>query len=273
MREKVPNLPPRPKVSIVTPSYNQSMFIEKTIRSVLMQDYPNIEYLVIDGGSTDKSKEIIRRYENSLAYWVSEPDDGQADAINKGWKRSTGDILAWINSDDYYEPNAVKNAVSLLQRYPDAVAVCGAVNIINDKGKILRIEQSKPVDLRKMLHFRGIWSVQQPAVFVRRRAVEQAGWLDPKVYFLLDVDLFLRVLKYGRFVFSDSIWANFRLWPSSKTCFEGPPPGELEYIISKHWPNKVFRLFIFWRDIRNRLGIRAGALKLISKLSSLLRSN
>lgn len=273
MREKVPNLPPRPKVSIVTPSYNQSMFIEKTIRSVLMQDYPNIEYLVIDGGSTDKSKEIIRRYENSLAYWVSEPDNGQADAINKGWKRSTGNILAWINSDDYYEPNAVKNAVSLLQRYPDAVAVCGAVNIINDEGKILKIEQSKPVDLRRMLHFRGSWSVQQPAVFVRRRAVEQAGWLDPKVYFLLDVDLFLRVLKYGRFVFSDSIWANFRLWPNSKTCFEGPPSGELEYIIGKHWSKSVFRLFIFWRDIRNRLGIRAGALKLISKLSSLLRSN
>ena len=244
-----------PYVSIVTPSYNQVQFLEQTILSVLNQDYPNMEYIIIDGGSTDGSVDIIRRYKDRLAYWVSEPDQGQAHAINKGWLRSSGEILAWLNSDDYYEPNTVSSAVDLLQGRPGAAAVCGAVRVVDEASRSLRTEPSRPVNVSKMLRFSGMWTIQQPTVFARRWAIEQAGWLDPGVHFLMDVDLFLRVMKRGPFIYSDQVWANFRLWSRSKTGSEGPPPGELEYVISKHWPKGLFRILVWQRDLRNRLGL------------------
>ena len=122
-------------VSIVTPSYNQSRFIEDTIRSVLSQDYPQIEYMIVDGGSTDGSVEIIKRYEDQLAWWVSERDQGQTDAINKGFARATGDILAWLNSDDTYEPGAVSAAVKYLQEHPEVGMVYGDCNYIDENGE------------------------------------------------------------------------------------------------------------------------------------------
>ena len=121
-----------PLVSIVTPSYNQGQFIEETIRSVLLQGYPNLEYIIIDGGSTDNSVEIIRKYEPWLAYWVSEPDNGQSEAINRGWSISQGDILAWLNSDDMYTQNAIQTAVSTLQRHPEMTMIYGDTNVINE---------------------------------------------------------------------------------------------------------------------------------------------
>ena len=244
-----------PCISIVTPSYNQAQFLEETILSVLNQDYSNIEYIIIDGGSSDGSVDIIRRYKDRLAYWVSEPDEGQADAINTGWLRSRGEILAWLNSDDYYEPNTVSSAVDLLQSHLDATAVCGAVRVVDEAGRSLRIEPSRPVNVSKMLRFGDTWTIQQPTVFARRWAVERVGWLDPRAHFLMDVDLFLRVMRYGPFIYSDQVWANFRLWSGSKTGSGGPPAGELEYVISKHWPKPLFRLLVWQRDLRNRLGL------------------
>jgi hypothetical protein len=119
-----------------------------------------------------------------------------------------------------------------------------------------------------MLRIRDIWTVQQPAVFVRRWAVEAAGWVDPEVHFLMDVDLLLRVLRIGRFVFSDKVWANFRMWPESKTCFEGPPKGELEYIIGKHWNKHAFQFFVLIRALRNKLGVKGRMEKLFSRVCS-----
>ncbi|MBC7078479.1 MAG: glycosyltransferase, partial [Synergistales bacterium] len=127
-----------PRVSVVTPSYNQAQFIEETIRSVLLQGYPNLEYLILDGGSTDGSVELIRKYEPWLAYWVSERDEGQADAINRGWRRSTGEILAYLNSDDVYAPGAIHRAVIYLLAHPNAVAVVGSYKLIDAEGKVLR---------------------------------------------------------------------------------------------------------------------------------------
>jgi glycosyltransferase involved in cell wall biosynthesis len=123
-----------PKVSIITPSFNQGQFLEASIRSVLEQDYPNLEYIVVDGGSKDESVEIIKKYQDRLAWWVSEKDKGHADALNKGFSKVTGDILAWLNSDDIYFPNAVSEAVSVLTQNPKVGMVYGDADLIDDSG-------------------------------------------------------------------------------------------------------------------------------------------
>src|SRR3989304_5754921 len=131
------NLTQYPKLSVVTPSYNQAPFIEETIHSVLDQDYPNLEYIIVDGGSTDGSVDIIRRYSGRLAWWVSEKDRGQTDAINKGFARATGNIFAWINSDDTYEPRAVGQAVKYLTEHSEAGMVYADCNYINEEGRVI----------------------------------------------------------------------------------------------------------------------------------------
>src|SRR5215208_2659718 len=124
----------QPRVSIITPSFNQGQFLEETMHSVLEQDYPNIEYIVVDGGSADNSVEIIKKYQGQLAWWVSEKDRGHADALNKGFSHATGEILAWLNSDDVYFPNAVSQAVSFLKTNPAIGMVYGDAELIDDAG-------------------------------------------------------------------------------------------------------------------------------------------
>ena len=124
-------------ISIVTPSYHQARYIEETIQSVLSQDYPHIEYLIVDGGSTDETAGIIKKYEGQLAWWISEKDEGQTDAINKGFAHANGDILAWINSDDTYEPGAVTAAAQYLRDHPDVGMVYGDCNFINESGQVI----------------------------------------------------------------------------------------------------------------------------------------
>ena len=124
-----------PKVSIITPSFNQGQFLEASIRSVLEQDYPNLEYIVVDGGSKDDSVEVIKKYQDRLAWWVSEKDKGHADALNKGFSHATGEILAWLNSDDIYFPGAVSEAISILQRHPEVGMVYGDADLIDDSGE------------------------------------------------------------------------------------------------------------------------------------------
>src|SRR3989442_14278812 len=126
-----------PKISVVTPSYNQGSYLEKTILSVLNQEYPNIEYIVIDGGSTDNSLDIIKKYEKYLKYWVSEQDRGQSHAINKGLSHATGDLLAWLNSDDYYMPRALRTFATMAITNPEASAFVGTGRVIDETGNIL----------------------------------------------------------------------------------------------------------------------------------------
>ena len=135
--------PSRPKISIVTPSYNQAEFLERTILSVLNQNYPNLEYIIIDGGSTDSSAEIIKKYERYLTYWVSEPDDGQADAINKGFAKATGDILAWLNSDDLYLPGALLKVKESFQNAGIAF-LYGHSILVDKEDRVIRILYTLP---------------------------------------------------------------------------------------------------------------------------------
>lgn len=181
-----------PLVSIITPSYNQASFLEHTLRSVLAQDYEPIEYLVIDGASTDGSQAILQRYASRMEYWVSEPDSGQAEAINKGMRRAHGEIVAWLNSDDIYLPGAISRAVQALESDPSLGIVFGDAVSINKQGRPTNLQTFSQLGLNDLLNFRIIC---QPTVFMRRSVFEKAGGLDQTYHFMLDHHLWLRMAE------------------------------------------------------------------------------
>ncbi len=202
-------------VSIVTPSYNQARFLEATIQSVLQQDYPHIEYFVIDGGSSDGSQEIIERYADRLAGWVSETDQGQTDAINKGFTRARGEVLAWLNSDDTYQPGAVREAVEYLQSHPEAGMVYGDTNFIDEDGRVIGRFPARQTDYRRLRQ--GYVHIPQQASFFRTELWRQVGPLDPSFYFAMDYDLWVRLAGRAPLVYLPRLWANFRLHGGGKT--------------------------------------------------------
>jgi len=180
-------LSPRPLVSIVTPSYNQARFLEETIQSVLAQDYTPIEYLIVDGGSQDGSLEIIQRYAHRLAWWISEADQGQTEAINKGFAHANGEVFAWLNSDDTYLPNAVSEAVQYPQAHPEVGMVYGDANLINETGEVIGKFQARQTNYRRLR--RGYVHIPQQAAFFRASLTQQVGPLDPTFFFAMDNDL------------------------------------------------------------------------------------
>ena len=208
-----------PLVSIVTPSYNQAAFLEQTMRSVLAQDYAPIEYIVVDGASSDGSPEIIRRYADKLGWWVSEPDSGQAEAINKGLKRAQGEIVAWLNSDDLYLPGVVSDAVAALQADPSLGMVFGDAITIDAEGQPLNKLSFGDYGLKELMGFRIIC---QPAVFMRRAVLEQAypgaerAALDTSYHFMLDHHLWLRMARIAPIRHVSALWAAARHHPAAK---------------------------------------------------------
>ena len=205
-----------PLISIITPSFNQACYIEATIRSVLEQDYPSIEYIIIDGGSSDGSVDIIQRYSDKLAWWVSEKDKGQTDALNKGFSQAKGEILAWINSDDTYEPGAVTRAMKYLEEHPKTGLVYADTNFIDEKGREIGRFPAAQTDYRSLR--RGYVHIPQQATFFRAELWRQVGPLDPDFYFAMDYDLWVRLAKLAPLAYlPGQTWANFRLHNSGKT--------------------------------------------------------
>ncbi len=200
-------------VSVVTPSYNQAAYLEQTIRSVLDQDHPQLEYIVVDGGSTDGSLEIIRRYAARLAWWTSEKDSGQAEAINKGMKRAHGGIVAWLNSDDRYLPGAVSGAVQAFAEHPRAVLVYGDMRAVDGENRTLNLLRYRQLSLEELLCFQ---IIGQPAVFMRRQAFEAAGGLNPSFHFMLDHQLWIKIAQQGEIAHVGSLWAAARYHPQAK---------------------------------------------------------
>ena len=180
---------------------------------MLTQDYPRIEYLVIDGGSTDSSVELIKKYEDRFAYWISEKDSGQAEAINKGLSRAKGQIIAWLNSDDYYLPYTVSGVVRVFEENPDLVMVYGNMLAVDEQGQTINLLKYKQLSLEDLLCFQ---IIGQPSTFFRRTALEKAGLLDTSLHFLLDHHLWLRIAQQGKILHVPQTWSAARYHAEAK---------------------------------------------------------
>ena len=202
-----------PRVSIVTPSYNQKSYLEQTLTSVLEQDYPNLEYMVVDGASTDGSVAIIQKYASRLAWWVSEKDKGQAEGINKGLARATGEIIGWLNSDDLYLPGTLSAVVEAFQQHPECGLIYGDMLAVDADGKTINLLRFGDYQLEELAQFK---IIGQPAVFFRRSMLEKVGLLDPSYHFLLDHHLWVRMAQMAPIYHVPAIWAAARFHPAAK---------------------------------------------------------
>jgi glycosyltransferase involved in cell wall biosynthesis len=234
-----------PLVSIITPSYNQARFLKQTIDSVLSQDYPTLEYIIVDGGSTDGSLEIIQQYTDQLAWWVSEPDQGQTDAINKGFAHAHGEIFAWLNSDDTYQPGAITQAVEFILAHPEAALVYGDANLIDENGNAIGRFPARQTNLAGLL--RGSVHIPQQATFFWARYWRQVGPLDPSFHFAMDYDLWVRLAKLAPLLYIPRLWANFRLHGQGKSVtMDDRCYPEMIRVYRREGGGKISRLEMRW---------------------------
>ena len=245
-----PNSKPM-KISIITPSYNQAQFIERTIQSILNQNYPNLEYIVMDGGSNDGTVEILKRYSKQIT-WKSEKDSGQSDAINKRLRAATGDIVAFLNSDDTYEPGALAKVAEFFAKNPEIKWAYGKCRIVNEND----LEIRKPITwyknfLLKKYSYRKLLAenfISQPATFWRRELLDEIGYIDEKEHYTMDYEYWLRIgQKYPAGVI-DAYLADFRMYDESKSGSLANPQFIDELRIAKKY-SKGARLPIFLHKI------------------------
>ena len=206
-----------PKISIITPTLNQGKFIEKSIQSVLSQNYPNYEYIIIDGGSTDNSIEIIKKYEKMITYLISEKDSGQADAINKGLRQASGEIVNWLNSDDYLEPGALYNCAAAYKENPLAAGWIGACNRIDEYGAIINTIYPNGFDRENIGQNWNGRQFYQPSCFLSTVKVKEIEGVNPDLHFAMDLDLWIRMLDKGNFVAGKGVWSNAIIHADAKT--------------------------------------------------------
>jgi len=270
-------LGPSPLVTVVTPSYNQGSFIRATIESVLSQDYPHIEYIIMDGGSTDETTAVVQDYASRLTF-ISEKDRGQSHAINKGFQRARGTILSWLNSDDLYLPGAVRTAVRALEEEPKAGAVYGEGYLIDREGKITtRFPYTEPLNLWKFVYLSDF--ILQQTVYFRKNVLEEVGYLDEDLHYAMDWDILIRIgLRYP-LVYVPEYMGCLREYAEAKTSSGGIrraqeigrmlqrhtgmwiPPGQIVYGLEtyqKIWCQQVERMLGGWKGAARVLqkGIR-----------------
>jgi len=226
-----------PRFSVITPTYNQGQYIEKTIDSVLSQNYPNLEYIIIDGGSTDNTIDIIKKYERHLSYWVSEPDRGQSHAINKGMQKATGEYLTWLNSDDWYLGGALETMHQMFTDNPEADIVVGAGRIVDMSGKEVHyIKPTQEMNLDSLYGWLSGGNFLQPSSAFRARAWQSMGGIDENIHIALDLDLWLRMAKAGlQFATTDQQLSEALSHPDAKTtAFEDLMMLDCALVIIRH---------------------------------------
>ncbi len=241
-----------PKISVITPSYNQGIYIEETIQSVLNQNYPNLEYIIIDGGSNDSTVEVIKKYESKIDFWVSEKDKGQADAINRGFAKATGDILCWLNSDDYFFPETLKYVAAQLNIEKKEI-LFGEVDHIFEPDKAVKHSNVKNKFDNYNLELYDF--IIQPGSFWTKKVWESTGVVDEKLHFVFDWEWFLRAKKNNtEFKYSNKVMSMYRVHDAHKTSNGGEKrQKEIEYILKKYSGDKILKAFIFMRDERSKV--------------------
>ena len=225
-----------PRITIVTPCYNLGQYLEEALRSVLLQGYPNLEYIVMDGGSNDCTIDVLRRYERWLSFWVSEKDAGQGDAINKGFARATGEIVAWLNADDAYFPGTFPAVgAAMVIGFPQAVAVYGKTAVFDEGDCFTGKFEGEPMAYTDMaVELTKVYPT--PSAFFRLSSVRTIGPLDNSLYFTLDWDYWLRIGMTGPIEFYDQVWAKFRLYGTSKTgCGDVRAQEEVIALNERFW--------------------------------------
>jgi glycosyltransferase involved in cell wall biosynthesis len=239
---------PTPLVSVITPSYNQAGFLEQTVLSVLDQDYPSVEYVVVDGASTDGTLDILRSYGDRLA-WISEPDSGQADAINKGLRLAKGQVVAYLNSDDVYLPGAIRTAVEYLRAHPEVGLVYGDCRVIGPGGEPLGLISAPEPDVQRWIH-RGEF-VPQPAAFWRREVIGSVGLFDEGLHYALDYDFFVRVALAFPAAHIPHPLAAFRLHGASKTTSGEERHWQESMQVSRRYGSGWHSPWYAWRALRH----------------------
>jgi glycosyltransferase involved in cell wall biosynthesis len=256
-----------PRISIITPSFNQARFLEQTISSVICQNYPNLEYIVIDGGSTDGSVDVIKKFQDRIAYWVSEKDRGQAHAINKGLQRATGDIIAYLNSDDYYLEGSLARVAERFSSHSEVDLVYGRCRVVDENGNKIGERFGSISRYEEILDVWDVWwatrNFVQPEVFWTKRIGEKIGPFREDLFWVMDYDYWLRMLRAGcRVSAVDVELAAFRLQPEQKSRHRERAAEEIV---------KVVRPFIFEEgqslnflkrlELRGKWNYHAGFLK------------
>lgn len=213
------------KVSVITPSYNQGQFIEQTILSVLNQSYPNIEYILVDGGSTDNTMEIVKKYKERISIIIHEKDNGQSDAINKGFKLATGELVGWINSDDILYQDCIERIVEMEEKHRDgSIYYASKIDILNVNGNVKEQRVIRISNKNDLLNKN--YDVIQQGSFYRSELIKEVDFLDQKLYYCMDLDLWLKLLDRGKIYFFDNYpLAAFRLWEGNKTL-----TGQIDFL-------------------------------------------
>lgn len=211
---------PKPSIGIITPSFNQAQYLESTIQSVLQDEYPRLQYVIVDGGSTDGSVDLIRKYHKHLHYWISEPDGGQSEAINKGFRLTTADVVGWLNSDDLYLPGALNTVGNVFASKPDVQVVLGRTIFTESDLKIVRTCYHPKV--YNYMSQRGIFYFNQQSMFWRRELFEKIGYLDETLQMCMDIDVWIRFLKLrAQIEVVPQFLSVWRLHDDCKSCKNG----------------------------------------------------